>query len=224
MAIKSAQFNGTSHNNTAQSLPAAVYPQTSSILPDDIQAVAEAWVSSFNEAIKTQDLPSFGYLFFEDCYWRDHLAISWDIRTIHGFQSIVEFVGRQPRGIRLQSATIDNSNDHTPQATTIDQNKQIKGIRMFLDIRTDVGIGKGIVRIFQDVHGGLWKAFTLFTTLQSLHGHGETIGHRRPHGLTRTAGIPSEAMNGHTDGMSYMDSSSENDPSVLIVGEVSQRF
>ena len=77
----------------------------------------------------------------------------------------------------------DSSDFRKPNAAPIDFDGKLNGITSFLNVETDVGRGKGIVRLLQDAEDGRWKAFTLFTAMHELKGHEETINGKRPHGV-----------------------------------------
>ena len=37
---------------------------------------AEAWLTSFDEALQSQDVPAVTELFADECYWRDLVAFT----------------------------------------------------------------------------------------------------------------------------------------------------
>ena len=49
---------------------------------------AAAWLESFGRALETADAEAALRLFSQDCYWRDLLAFTWNIRTMEGQPAI----------------------------------------------------------------------------------------------------------------------------------------
>lgn len=45
---------------------------------------ASAWLARFGSALAARDLDATTALFEEDCYWRDLVAFTWNIRTQEG--------------------------------------------------------------------------------------------------------------------------------------------
>ena len=201
-------------------LPAAIYPQTSSYIPVEAEALATTWTASFNRALQDKDFGSLGDLFFEESYWRDQLCLSWDYRTLRGSQNMIKFLERHRKGSRLNNLSIDASDlFHKPKMAPIDHDGKFLGLQAFLIIDTDVGNGKGLVRLVQDEKSRTWKAFTLFTAMYELRDHEETVKHRRPLGLNYT--IPGEF--GEPKNWQEWRVAQENflgslEPTVLIIG------
>lgn len=225
MVVASIQMPSPIHTKPGQyHLPAATYPQTISSIPVEVEAVATKWTIFFNQNLQNQDFRSLGNLFFEESYWRDQLCLSWDYHTLHGPQSIRSFLERHPKGSRLNHLSIDESDLlHRPKIVPIDHNHEISGVQAFLKIETDVGNGKGLVRLLQDEESGNWKAFTLFTAMYELRDHKETVKHRRPSGFDDT--VPGEL--GERENWQERRVAQENfqgnlEPTVLIIGERSR--
>ena len=51
-------------------------------------AKATAWLASFAERLGNGDIAATLELFAEDCYWRDFLAFTWNIKTMEGKAAI----------------------------------------------------------------------------------------------------------------------------------------
>ena len=67
---------------------------------------AENWLVRFERALSDPDSGLLKTLFHPDSYWRDVLALTWDIRTVEGLDAILremrEHVGRaKPTGFRI---------------------------------------------------------------------------------------------------------------------------
>ena len=51
---------------------------------DDVSVAAENWLAQFEEALAKPDPVLLKTLFHPDSYWRDVLALSWNLQTING--------------------------------------------------------------------------------------------------------------------------------------------
>lgn len=72
-----------------------------------------------NKAIQARDVPSIRALFHENSYWRDHLCLSWDLRTIKGSDNISVFVANS--SMTLESLEINYSSElRAPKQGPID--------------------------------------------------------------------------------------------------------
>lgn len=166
-------------------LQAASYPQVSTpSKSEDVDAIASAWVASLTKALNSLDASAIEQLFLPDACWRDQLGLSWDYHTFTGPKKIVNFLKSAPKGSRIKSVQVERSITKQPGISAVDYKGEINGIASFLSIETDVGRGRGIVRLVKEADtGARWKAFTLFTTMHELKGHEETTKGNRPHGV-----------------------------------------
>jgi hypothetical protein len=195
-------------------LPPAIYPHAPSSIPDDVRPVVESWVNSLTQVLKNNSFDSFKELFQDESYWRDHLCLSWDLRTFHGPEKIQSFLERNSKGLRIKCITIDESDEfHIPKVKALDHKGKITGIRSYLKIETDVGTGKGLLNLSKDPDQGSWKAFTLYTCLQELSRYKETIKYNRRLGTESFVDV------GNYYGGLPGNDRTNNQPTVLVVGK-----
>lgn len=203
---------------------AATYPQLS--LPNDVKTdtVAAEWIVSFGKFLTSKDICPPKDIFFEESYWRDQLCLSWDFRTWHGPDEISFFLRHQKKGCRLRQVSTDSSDsDKKPKLVPVDHNGNVHGIQVFIKIETDVGTGKGLVRLLHDGESQKWKAFTLYTALYELRGHAETVRHRRHPGFVyKLAGAPTEFHSWREMRIAQENFQASLEPTVLIIGEAIQ--
>src|SRR3984957_3379684 len=57
---------------------------------DDIAIAAENWLAQFEGAMAASDDCQLKPLFHPDSYWRDALALSWNLQTLNGADAIVK--------------------------------------------------------------------------------------------------------------------------------------
>lgn len=82
---------------------------------------------------------------------------------------------------------------------------------------TKVGRGAGIFRLTQDRQSGVWKAYTMYTSLQELKGFEEPLGPRRVYGTLDS--MPGGSSQGtwyerRQRQLEFLD----EEPTVLVVG------
>ena len=219
--MATAAVHVPSHNRVelgSYQLKPASYPESEAPPKEDVHDIAAKWTEALSKALTSSDYNSISDLFLHESCWRDQLGLSWDYHTFEGSEKINSFLKASKNGSRIKSVQIDESSAlHSPHITSADYHGKVNGVGSFLKIETDVGRGPGIVRLLQD-KDGKWKAFTLFTAMHELKGHGEMIGGNRPHGVVH-GGQPGRknwqerrtAMENFVDG---------NEPTVLILGKV----
>ena len=69
----------------------ATDPGESSAGSDDPQAASSAvekWLAAFDRALRAHDEDALRELFAEDCYWRDFVAFTWNLKTLEGIDEI----------------------------------------------------------------------------------------------------------------------------------------
>ena len=61
---------------------------------DDISIATENWLAQFETALADSDHSLLQALFHPDSYWRDVLALSWNIQTVNGADAILSELKR----------------------------------------------------------------------------------------------------------------------------------
>lgn len=120
--------------------------------------------------------------------------------------------------------SVDGSDsDKKPKVVPIDHNGNVYGIQVFIEIETDVGTGKGLVRLLHEVESQK-KAFTLYTALYELRGHAETVKHRRHPGFVyKPPGVSTVFHNWRETRIAQENFHASLEPTVLIIGEAIQQ-
>ncbi|KAL1648803.1 hypothetical protein SLS58_001983 [Diplodia intermedia] len=167
-------------------LPTFTKPELSATLPSKTATpainpteIASKWLASFAAALAAPDLgASLPAVLHADCWWRDHLALSWDLRTVRGLDALKTYVGgAQPRSALRPTALAEGGNFAPCTKTPVEG---LEWVESMFEWETEVGRGKGMLRLVPD--GGGWKAYMLYTALQELKGFEDRVGVRRPHG------------------------------------------
>jgi cation diffusion facilitator CzcD-associated flavoprotein CzcO len=146
---------------------------------ENIATAADNWLTQFEDALTTPDDGLLTTLFHADSYWRDVLALSWNIQTINGADPILkELKARAPRAAPHGFA-IDPNRRAPRQAMRAGTN----AIEAIFKFETAIGRGNGIIRLIPDAaDGNRLKAWTLLTELAELKGFEEQLDTERPRG------------------------------------------
>ncbi|KDR78644.1 hypothetical protein GALMADRAFT_244116 [Galerina marginata CBS 339.88] len=202
-------------------------------IPQDLDAVkvASEWVASFAKSAEQADVDglldliatsSFALNIFKGdehvdpsspqdilVYWRDVLALTWDIRTFEGTANIKQFLSKQ-----LASAKISNvqlQTDVPPELQRLFPD--LAWIQVLFKFETKAGLCSGVARLVPISNASnqelTWKAHSVFTNLDDLKGFPEKIGplrnHQPNHGKWEAARTEEVGFEG-------------KDPTVLIIG------
>ena len=128
------------------------------------------FLAQLNAALEAQDAKAASALFAADSYWRDLVALTWNIKTSEGRAAIADMLTATLPSARLRDLK------QTGDAT--EANGVAEG---WFTFETAVGRGKGHLRLKPE---GCW---TLLTTLVDLKGHEEKKGRTREMGAIHGA-------------------------------------
>jgi hypothetical protein len=189
-------------------------PTTPSNSPSEPQAIAQQWLTDLQVQLARPESINLASLFHEESWWRDMLALDWDMRTIHTATEIEAFLRKRQGPSVLSNFRLQNKGQFKPS-----WNKVVDGLSwvssMFF-FETAVGSGSGMLRLTQSTEGR-WKAYAIYTSLQELKGAEEPLGKRRPEGTT-------ESMPGGLEGGTWIERRQrqqdflDEDPTVLVIG------
>ncbi|MDQ0624900.1 MULTISPECIES: NAD(P)/FAD-dependent oxidoreductase [Paraburkholderia] len=135
------------------------------------QAIS-AVLESLEAALKRGDTQAAVDLFQPDCYWRDLVAFTWNIKTLEGREQIAEMLNTQLAAIKPSRLRLAD-NESATEADGVAQG--------WIAFETGVARGTGFIRLKQ---GRIW---TLLTTMAELKGHEEPKGPLRPMGAEHGA-------------------------------------
>src|SRR3977135_318025 len=179
---------------------------------DDISVAAENWLAQFESALAKPGDSLLKTLFHPDSYWRDVLALSWNLQTINGAEAILRelkarAISAAPTGFRI------DPDRAAPRKVTRAGTPTIEAIFKF---ETAQGRGSGILRLIPDSDdGNRLKAWTLLTALEERKGFEEQLGTARPRG---------QAYSRDFRGPNWLDlrkaatEYADRDPAVLVRG------
>jgi cation diffusion facilitator CzcD-associated flavoprotein CzcO len=178
----------------------------------DIAVSAENWLVQFEAALSDSHKAELKSLFLAESYWRDVLALSWNLQTLNGAEAILSELPTLARSAAPKNFAIDPDRA-APRRVTRAGTPCIEAIFKF---ETALGRGHGILRLVPDAaDGNRPKAWTLLTALEELKGFEEEHGATRPRG---------QAYSRDFRGPNWLDlrkasaAYADRDPAVLVVG------
>ncbi|OPY99847.1 monooxygenase [Bradyrhizobium sacchari] len=178
----------------------------------DISVAAQAWLDDFERTLGKPDHDGLARLFVAECFWRDVLALSWNLQTTGGRDTVVQALTALAPKVTPTNFKIA-PNRAPPRWVTRAGTNTIEAIFVF---ETAIGRGSGIVRLIPDTaDDDRLKAWTLLTALEELKGFEEQLGTSRPRG---------QAYSRDFRGPNWLDQRnasrdySDRDPAVLVVG------
>jgi putative flavoprotein involved in K+ transport len=130
-------------------------------------AVATDVLNRFGAALAAGDVPAALELFQADCYWRDLVAFTWNLKTLEGKEQIGDMLRAQLGEARPEKWRIADGEEASESGDVIEG---------WIEFETALARGYGQIRIKE---GRIW---TLLTTMQELKGFEEAMGVRRPAG------------------------------------------
>ena len=137
----------------------------------NIRNEVDNWLFSFNEAIsgkknKKDSIENLNKLFFEDCHWRDILALTWQIQTTSGKQNIIPKLYDKVLDVTGRDFIIDPK--RTQPREVIRAGKNV--IEVILKFKTKFGQCEGVVRLYEDLEvPRAFKAWNFLTALSDLN-------------------------------------------------------
>ena len=170
--------------------------------PTETTTSVATWLSDFGDALTAGDPAAAAALFTEDCYWRDLIAFTWNIKTLEGRAAITDMLAEtlprvQPAGWKIADG------EEPADAGGV--------VEAWIGFETAAGRGRGHLRL----RDGL--CWTLLTSLYELKGHEEPQGLSRPkgaeHGVNRGRRTWREQREQEAAKLGYAEQ-----PYVLIVG------
>jgi len=133
-------------------------------------ARAGAWLAAFGDALEAGDIAAAVDRFQDDCYWRDLLSFTWNVKTLEGKDDVAAML----------RATLA---DARPGAWAIEGEATENGgaVEAWFTFETAAARGRGHLRLKD---GLCW---TLLTTMTELKGHEERTGENRINGVRHGA-------------------------------------
>ena len=133
-------------------------------------AAVSKWLAKFEAALSKKDIKAAAKLFKKECFWRDLVSFTWNIKTLESREEIEAMLAATLAEVKPSKWKIDGKASVAEGAT-----------EAWFSFETAVSRGRGHIRLKGD------KCWTLLTTMVELKGHEEPAGSRRPLGSEHTA-------------------------------------
>jgi putative flavoprotein involved in K+ transport len=134
--------------------------------PNDAHQRAQAWFSAFEAALRRGDASGAAALFDDECYWRDLVSFTWNIRTEEGRDAVQDMLAARLADVQPTNFQIEGDAAEAGGVT-----------EAWFSFETAVARGRGLLRLKATPAGD--RAWTLLTTMTELKGHEEHKGTRR---------------------------------------------
>ena len=142
----------------------AVVSSPERLSPTD--ARVHAWLDRFEQALTSGRVDDAVDCFATTCFWRDLIAMTWNITTMEGREPIRTMLQRQLEAIRPRHFTLAEPATEADGVT-----------EAWIEFETEHARGSGHLRLKGD------NAWTLLTTARALKDFEEPGGTRRPRGV-----------------------------------------
>jgi len=137
------------------------------MLDTTVSDQTQAFLDAFGDALSRGDIAAATDMFEDDCYWRDLVSFTWNLKTVEGKDQVADMLTHQlattkPNGWKLAQGEVATEDGGVTTA--------------WIEFETEVARGYGLIRLKGD------KIWTLLTTMSELKGHEEPAGDNRPMG------------------------------------------
>lgn len=162
----------------------------------------EGFLGRFGDALEAGNIDAAVGLFADECYWRDLVSFTWNIKTVEGKDQVRDL-------LTACLPTVKPTGWHVAEGTEASENAGIA--EAWISFETAVARGYGLIRLKD---GKIW---TLLTSMVELKGHEEKAGFTRPlgakHGVNAGARTWKEEREEEAANLGYT-----RQPYVLIIG------
>src|ERR1700754_994817 len=172
------------------------------MLDTTLNARIQSFLDKFDAALAAGDIDAAVGMFAPECYWRDLVAFTWNIKTVEGREQVREMLNSCLARVKPRNWKIADGENATEAGGVTE---------CWISFETEVARGFGLIRL---QNGEIW---TLLTTMVELKGHEEKAGFTRPlgarHGVNPGAKTWKELRDEETEQLGV-----KSQPYVLIIG------
>jgi putative flavoprotein involved in K+ transport len=143
------------------------------MLDTTVNDQCQEFLDTFGQALERGDIAAAREMFTQDCYWRDLVTFTWNIKTMEGRDQVEDM-------LKSQLAATSPTGWAIAEGEVAAQDGGI--ITAWISFETGVARGYGLVRLRD---GKIW---TLLTSMVELKGYEEPLGIERPMGAKHGAG------------------------------------
>ncbi|TPK47696.1 NAD(P)/FAD-dependent oxidoreductase [Mesorhizobium sp. B2-5-4] len=163
---------------------------------------AQALLDKFGKALDTGDIDAAVNCFQADCYWRDLVTLTWNLRTMEGQDQVRDML----------KATLAETRPSNWKVADGEEATEADGVTTaWITFETEVARGFGLVRFKGEL---IW---TLLTTMAELKDHEEKAGFTRPLGAKHGHGKDRKSWREERDD-ELAELGRSKQPYVVIIG------
>jgi cation diffusion facilitator CzcD-associated flavoprotein CzcO len=187
---------------------------------EQCRELAQSWLAALGQALAAQDGEALKPLFADECYWRDQIALTWDMRQFWGREDVGRALAEANARMKPSRFKIDDARPQPVQTPFLGR----EVIEAYFVFDLPHGTGQGLVRLVRDPQSpARVRCFMVGTDLLSLTGVVEELANR----VTRERFAPIFPIHGYKPmrkGQQFAEFSREKhefkdrDPDVLIIG------
>ena len=174
---------------------------------------AEAWLFEFEVALRSRDPVRIGGQLHPDCHWRDVLAFTWHLSSAQGREAVADALAEGQDRVDARGFHVPRDRRAPRRVTRVG----VDSVEAIFEFETAVGRCSGVVRLSTgdgDV-GGEMRAWLVSTVLDSIRGHEEMVGERRPSGAAYSRNFGGDNWADiRRRAVAYED----REPAVLVIG------
>jgi len=145
----------------------------------DPREVAQQWLNSLQTLLAIGNYSKVPELFHEQSWWRDMLALDWDLHTVQNADGIKDFLGRNQPRFQLSSFRLQHQGRFQPKLEN--PRRDLIWVSSMFFFESRAGNGTGFLRLTMN-EAGQWKAYAVYTSLQELKQIKEPLGVNRAEG------------------------------------------
>lgn len=184
------------------------------IQPLEPREIAQQWITKLEAQLSNNNSSQLSELFHEESWWRDMLALDWDFHTVQNLTGIQQYISRNQPRAGLSAFRLQHKGKFQPKLDNPVEG--LKWIYSMFFFETRIGRGSGVLRLTQN-ETGVWKAYSVYTSLQELKSFEEPLGSRRAEGTI-------ESIPGGVSQRNWLERRqrqvqfTDEEPTTLIVG------
>jgi putative flavoprotein involved in K+ transport len=166
-------------------------------------AIVAAFLIKFEDTLAAGDIDRATAMFGEQCYWRDLVAFTWNIKTMEGRGAIRDMLAACLKRTKPSNWRLADGESAKQESDGI--------IEAMIVFETEVARGEGVIRLKD---GRIW---TLLTAIVELKGHEEKAGPTRPLGALHGSNPGTKTWKERRE-EEIAELGFETQPAVLIIG------
>ncbi|WP_231610424.1 NAD(P)/FAD-dependent oxidoreductase [Rhodococcus sp. CX] len=175
----------------------------------DLSVVAQQWLDALGRTLREGDADSYTAVFAADAWWRDLLAFSGDLRSLHAVDAIGPMIATAGT---LEVTGLELDSQIPPTLLSGDSDQPV--VQILFGLTTRLGQVRAVARLTPR-EDGAWRATALLTELDALKGHEPASGRRRPTGTP----APDERAPEHWGAKRARELEFDGiEPDVLVIG------